>query len=181
MELKIPLKSFTWAFMSAIVSLSAYMVRQWLLYCPVSSDYEWKLAAQPSSEYCWRGTAAFWHGIVQCFVFEISPFVTAGHVGGQSTAAFRADKSNSCLLGMFEILFFPRPLDLRGWLWFPLLQMAMFLTLWIRYHFNPFTGLLKWVSLFFFFPYFLPSAVFCSVVIWPYHLLGSKDDVWAWK
>lgn len=81
------------------------MVGKWLLFCPVSSGYEWKLAAQPSSEYCWRGTAAFWHGIVQCFVFEISPFVTAGHIGGQSNAAFKADKSNSYSLGKFEIVF----------------------------------------------------------------------------
>lgn len=66
----------------------------------------WEWAARSSSEYCWRGIAALWHGIVQHFVVEISPFVTAGHVGGESSAAFKADKSNSYVLGKFEIVQF---------------------------------------------------------------------------
>lgn len=96
-------------------------------------------AAWSSSEYCWRGTAAFWHGIVQHFIVEISPFVTAGHVGGESSAAFNADKRNSYVLGKFEIVGFSHVLwtsevGCRSW---PLTPppVVPFLTLWIRYCF----------------------------------------------
>lgn len=88
--------------MGAIVSF-AYRVVTQLLFCPVDSGCEW--AAWSSSEYCWHGTAAFWHGIVQHFINEISPFVTVGHIGGESSAAFNADKSNY-VLGKFEIVGF---------------------------------------------------------------------------
>lgn len=86
--------------MGAIVSFSAHRVVTQLLFFPADSGSE--QAAQSSSEYCWRGTAAFWHGTVQHFIVEISPFVTAGHVGGESNAAFNADKSNSYVLGSLK-------------------------------------------------------------------------------
>lgn len=125
--------------MGAIVSLSAYRVVTQLLFCPVDSGCGCERAAQSSSEYCWRGTAAFWHGIVQHFVVEISPFVTAGHVGGESSAAFNADKRNSYVLGKFEIVGFSHVLwtsEVGCDSWPPTPPPVVpFLTLWIRYWF----------------------------------------------
>lgn len=89
--------------MSAIVSPSAYPVRGMAF---VLSCKQRLWMGMGSSECHWRGTAALWHGIVQHFVVEISPFVTAGHVGGESNAAFKAEKSNSYVLGKFEIVGF---------------------------------------------------------------------------
>lgn len=91
--------------MSAIVSLPAYAVGTQLLFCP-TSHCRWEWAAWSSSEHCWHGIAAFWHGIVQHFVVEISPFVTAGHVGGESNAAFKAEESSSYVVGKFDIAAF---------------------------------------------------------------------------
>lgn len=125
--------------MGAIVSFSAYRVVTQLLFCPVDSGCGCERAARSSSEYCWRGTAAFWHGIVQHFVVEISPFVTAGHVGGESSAAFNADKRNSYVLGKFEIVGFSHVLwtseaGCDSWPPTPP-PVVPFLTLWIRYCF----------------------------------------------
>lgn len=164
--------------MSAIVSLSAYTVGTQLLFCPASSGCGWGRAAQSSSDCCCHGTAAFWHGIVQHFVAEISPFVTAGHGGGESNAAFEAEKSNSYVLGEFEIVGFSHVLWTSEvgcdfppprWSHFSLYEsdIGFIILIW----------LLARVSLFF----LLSSNCLCLVIVWPYRLLGTKDDMWAWK
>lgn len=166
--------------MGAIVSSSAYRVVTQLLFCP--ADRSCERATWSSSEYCWRGTAAFWHGIVQHFIVEISPFVTAGHIGSESSAAFNADKSNSYVLGKSEIVGFSSVLwtsQVVCWLLVPdssssgPISHFMYDLLFLLPSFSYKGGS---VSFFCF-----SLIAFSLVVVWPFHLLGSKDDVWPWK